>query len=235
MRKIFILLIAALMVCFGSVSARAFIIDLKFSGTITYLSPYDSNPNINLGDDFTGSFYWNSETNPSPSLGDGDFGGGGPSYGTRYQYSSYPYQQGDWSIQLNQYSFHGRPGGISVQDGTDDRLHFLTEAPGAISPSPDYGEFIDIMWFTFIDTSGTVYDDESLPTTFDVAHFDRIEFGIQDFYTESGGLPPEFAAMNITGTIDQISAAPVPEPGTIFLLGLGGLLGTVIMRKHVKG
>jgi hypothetical protein len=80
------------------------------------------------------------------------------------------------------------------------------------------------------DTSGTAFDSDALNTELDISKFDVTRFGVQNF--DSSGKQNFLIAGEGTSLIDPpVLVKSVPEPGTVFLLGLG-LLGVLLAGQR---
>ena len=73
----------------------------------------------------------------------------------------------------------------------------------------------------FYDSTGTVFDNDDLPMSFELAQFDSARLTIL------GRKIPSSGSFDIGGEITSITL--IPEPGTVLLLGFGGL---ALLRKR---
>jgi len=204
-------IVAAVFVALGlSVSVlEATIVEISLTAEITYIRDADQfDGQLQIGDIITGSYKYESTmpgSNPLLSVGD-------------YEHYSPPY-----GISLT-------AGGFVFQTDPDN-VDFLVEVVNNHYASPtqdDYGIIsynnlplsngvlvAHISWHLG-DTSGTALSSDTLPTTAPVLDDWSYSWGI-DIHTG-----PKVGHVAIGA--DVISVELVPEPTTLFLLGLGSLL-----------
>jgi hypothetical protein len=72
-------------------------------------------------------------------------------------------------------------------------------------------------------TTNTVFSSDAIPTSLDLADFDRERVVVLYFYSVNSGL------VHATATVDSLSYT-VPEPGALVLIAFGGILAVVPRR-----
>jgi hypothetical protein len=207
----FILGLCIFLVCFSNVRAQVY--TFEFSGHI-YSSggQYSNIPqalrNIE-GQNFSGWFQYDDSISPVIE-----------NAGTVYE--RYHYDQ-IASIEVNldhlSTSHINSPVSISVDNNRYEprsRMYYDYFSYSFISVLPDYGSAEYQMYFR--DTTGTAFNSFALPTSFDLSDFQADVFNI---YMGTVNNPIHFY-----GLVDTI--ALVPEPASLLLFSLGGLL---IRRK----
>ncbi len=196
MKKAIILIVLAVSI-FMSIPAIAVTVEIEFSG---YIDTITSNPGNVLGD----------------LILDQAFSG-------LLSYSDVP----DQNPSQDRFGVYNQDASISVDLGTqtlsyiDDHVYISTDnyTSDEFRFSVDGGD-VDFNFTTFgitlIDSTGSVYDDDSLPMEFDLLDFDSRRLKIHGYAL------PNYDWFEVDGEITHI--AVVPEPGTIILVGLGGLV-----------
>jgi hypothetical protein len=69
------------------------------------------------------------------------------------------------------------------------------------------------------DSTGTAFDSDALTAEPDLSSFDVTRFGVRNF--DSSGTQNYLICGDLTGLFDVPLINSVPEPSTVFLLGLG--------------
>jgi len=178
-------------------------------------APADLLAEIGVGTRFMGSFLYDGHSALAwePNSNQAEYNGGTCSL----EYTIFGKTQ--------TYHLNGSVAAIGVVNNSD-RVHndsfylsFIVSWSGSIAGyTPDEGDF------SLADSSMTAFNDLCLPTSFDLSHFDNSRIWL-------GSTDPGNDFSQIFGKLDALSAQPVPEPATIFLLG-GGLLAIAGMGRR---
>jgi len=130
-------------------------------------------------------------------------------------------------VTAGNYVFTGGSGTIDLQNKSSDSLLFLlpytSTPPINLGSNPGRAIFL-----RFLDSSGTVFPNDSLPTNLDLNNFTSV--GLQLFGDSGPGNP----LFSVSGDTNSLNA--IPEPSTMLLFGTGlAGLGLWRYRKSVKG
>lgn len=95
-----------------------------------------------------------------------------------------------------------------------------------------FNSFFNSSWsitisLMLLDRDGTVYNDFSIPTIFNLDDFENLSFRMGFLRREDGD------QLQVYGHLSDFSAAPIPEPTTMLLFGFG-LLGIAGMSRKRK-
>lgn len=182
---------------FMSISVMAVTVEIEFSG---YIDSITSNPGNVLGDlvlgqAFSGLLSYSDVPDQNP---------GSNNYGNYSQDASISVDLGTKTVSyIDDYVY------INVYNGTSDEFDFAVDG-GEVDFNFTY------FGISLIDSTASVYDDASLPMEFDISDFDSRRFKIYGYAL------PNWDWFEVDGEITHI--AVVPEPGTVLLFCLGGLI-----------
>lgn len=238
MKKIIGPLSVGLFVIGLTASAQAAPVKFSFSGDITSVTPgfYLNTIGITDSSTFTGSFIYDTEAAPySP---------------TDPNYAIYPVDTHltitiDNSITISNY-INSQYGSLAYVTNDDAELtsyqgsdKFATHSSQLQSSHPEMNsQFLSgiadsVSAFRLAALQGDVWDDTSLPTSFDLTNFDEATITISSILTFAGSDPSWPGHFIIQGEVTEISTLPVPLPSSSILLlsGITGLLGARVRKK----
>jgi len=193
-------------------SLRATIITINLTAEVTQVDDISGllEGNVNVGDTITGSYTYDSTTpdsNPSETVGD-------------YRYFSAPYGV---TLSAGGFVFKTDPSSVyfCVEVGNNHLYqtwdHYLFRSYNNLTLSN--GVLVDVIDWQLYDDSGTALLSDELPTTPPILEqWQSYVYGLRITYGDRG-----------YSSISADVTSAVPEPGTVFLLGLGCL---VLSRKR---
>ena len=136
----------------------------------------------------------------------------------------------DLNIEFANVSLASRLTHVILQDSAEgdgpDRIDIFSMEPEATIDG--FGTVLwEDLWMDFSDTTGAAFDDIGLPEAIKPATFDNMGFRVS-----ARGASFEIAG-SVNGQISWLRAAPVPEPATMLLFGIG-IVGLAGFRKRIK-
>jgi hypothetical protein len=202
----FVLLAISCWLFFWSAPARAELVTIQITAEVDHVDdPFDYlKGQIKVGDIVSGRYVYDDS---SPDLNTW------PNQG-HYEYSTIPY---GIFLEVNGFEFQTDPASVDFvfdvgNDYADSDDYFLLS--GNNVPLPD-GTYVGGIYWHLSDSTETALSSDKLPTTAPVLDdwgFNFMSFG-------AGTRARSFAIAS-----HVVSTELVPEPATIFLLGMGGLL-----------
>ncbi len=165
-----------------------------FSGQVQtiFQNENDTLGSVDVGDPFSGSFSFSDVPDSNSTVGLGGYN----------QQATLSLTLGDNQIDHDGYVYIRTWDNLADKDGFDF---------GVESEFDDWS----LWWFGFqlIDTTLTAYDDDSLPSSFDVSDFDNPLFRLDGSRLSTGD---QFEV-----EMEVLDISPIPEPSTFMLLGFG--------------
>lgn len=191
-----------------------------FSGTVISSTPiYDTDlPDIQAGDTFIGHLALEYDPTLEDQVPSED------NFAAYETSGSYSIIFDNFTIESNMHGYiptvilNNRPNGedlLRINDFTPDTSDLWS----------------DDLYFTFTDTTGTVFDNDALPYGIDLNAFDEMTIWFQVYGPSSSRIGYEEL---VTSRIDTIAQVAVPEPGTALLLLSGLGIGTLAYPKNSK-
>lgn len=182
---------------FSSLPVMAVTVEIEFSG---YIDTITSNPgnvlgSLVLGQAFSGLLSYSDVPDQNP---------GDDTYGIYHQDASISVDLGTQTLSyIDDFVY------IRTINDTSDEFSFAVDG-GEVDFNFTY------FGISLVDSTGSVYDDASLPMEFDLLDFDSRRLRIYGYTL------PNFHWFEVDGEITHI--AVVPEPCTVLFFGLGGFL-----------
>jgi len=214
----------AVVICvlsFCVLPAEAKLVPIAITAEVTEVS--DSGPlkgRINVGDLITGVYVYDSSTLDSdPSENRGVYEQYAPSAGVTLTVGGFVFMTDPENVELNIHIYNDPPviGGAHENYGFDSRNNL---------PLPN-GRSVDLISLSLYNSSSVLnaISSDELPTTAPVLD----DWGNASVTVRGGGgIRTGGTPFRVTGHLT--SAVLIPEPATIILLGLGGL---VLLRKKI--
>ncbi len=198
------ILLALTVACVFARPVQATSVEFEFSGFINAVYSNENNAlgNVYIAQPFEGWFTYSSVPDQYPTS---------PSTGHYFQHTSISV-----ALDSQTLSYIDAVVYIRVYDNysSGDTFSFGVDASQGDFDFTNYG-------VRFSDSTGTVFIDDSLPMSFDLAQFDDRELTIAGYRTPNGDW------FHVTGEVTSLTL--VPEPGTVFLFGLAGV---GLLRRH---
>jgi PEP-CTERM motif len=202
----------------SALTAEASVVTINFTGTITAINdPSGFISGSNVGDSFSGSLVYDTSAPiavPGANPAEYDYlPGSTPPYASPLGIS----------ITVGSHTFDPHYPGVM-------QIHVQNDLTGSTYPdafvavaSTQVGTSASLAVFGLADTTGTALSSTDLPTSLDFSKFDASEFQL----TSPTGGPDIF-----DGIINGVGA-PVPEPASVTLLGIGALaMGAFVLRRR---
>jgi hypothetical protein len=198
-------LAASLILTLSALNATAATLRLDFSGSVSIV-PSGVASAFTLGDPVTGSYF--IDTNTPDSNADSTIGQyiGAP--------SSFTYQFGSYLAT----AAGGGPGdsvGVFDDSASGDRFQTNVVSPKGADVN---GYFLTNLTLLLVDSTGSVFSNDSLPAGLDIADFDVAQ---AQLIFQHATLP----SANVFADLNSVSMVPVPPAVWLFGSGLIGLFG----------
>jgi len=174
-------------------SAHGAMHSFSFNGEVQSIiqNENDTLGNIDVGDSFSGSFSYSDVPDSNSTVGLGGYN----------QQATLSLTLGENQIDYDGYVYIRAWDNLTGIDGFD------------FAVDDEFGDW-SLWWFglQLIDSTQTAYNDDSLPTSFDVSDFNNPLFRLDGSRLSTG------EQFEVEMEVQDIS--PIPEPSTITLLGI---------------
>ena len=245
MKTIIIMIPCLFFFLFGwtPISSATTLWPLEFTGHIEevdFFGDFPSGTPFNIGDSFTGNLTYDLDVVDLWEQLNGK-----ESYPNTAFYRmnlADPY----YGIQtrIGEYEFSLNPGDVLVWDnetynlGGADRLDFINRTSygdsGVVPILPFDMQTGSIEW-TLQDPSMLALGNQALPIMIDLAAWEANNFNISGSYMDNS-TGDTIYSMRLKGRVDSVRAIdPVPEPTTLFLLGVGLFTLAARFKRSIKG